>query len=258
MNDLLIQTVLTNIMTVILSLFSELYFLSAFFERKETSRFTNLTVYLTTSLLFFVSLQFIENRALNLLILALCTVLVTVTVSTYWGNRILFTLLFLAFSSVSEFIVALITQLIFSIEFSQLREGNIYLVGMLLSKFLSLVVFAVLHIVKHHSLTGKRSKYWGILFLLPITTLLTAFVLVMPLMNSVTDDQTKGFSLIVMIGLIICNLYVFRFIDVICHSARPCCCPIECPNTPQTDLFGDKLYTEKIHETSCKNRPKVL
>lgn len=249
MNNELIQTFLSNIGTVILSVFSTRYFFHCFFERKQLKHIFTVWIYLISSLAFFVSLQFVEDRLLNMTILIGCTLILSRLFEMRWYNNILFTLLFIAISSICELMVATITVLLFSVEFSEVREGVLYLAGMFLSKFIALVLFATLKIVKHHSLTEKRKQGWCVLFLFPITTLLILLIQFYIMRHYLTSSLTNNIILLSMICLIICNLCVVRFIDTIWQVAEQ----------EQKLAVSDNLIKEQEHQYALivKNNSEI-
>lgn len=215
MTNEIIQSCLVNLNTVILSVFSTQYFFHCFFEKKRLNRLASILIYILTSLVFWSSLQFIDSRFLNMALLIGCTIVISLFFNMRWYNRVLFTLLFIALSSICEFIVAMVMLLLFSVNFSALRDGIYQLAGMILSKFIALILFAILKITKHHSLTGKNKQSWSMLFLFPATTILIIFVQFSILRYFPTNNPLNTYTLISMICLIICNLLGFRFIDTI-------------------------------------------
>lgn len=220
MNNEIIQSCLTNVITVILSIFSTQYFFDSFFERKRLNRWLCASGYILVSLAFFSSLQLIENRSLNMVILLGCTYLLSLFFTMKWYNRLLFTLLFITVSAICELAIALIMVSLLRIEFGNLQDDNFRLTGMLLSKFVSFALFALLRIKKHHFLSGKRKQSWNILFFLPSTTILVLLVLFKCIEFIPSNNSLKSFILVSIICLIICNFYIFRFIDTLWQSTE--------------------------------------
>lgn len=215
MNTEFVQLLLTNIMTVVLSIISAKYFFSSFFSLKQPIHLLKILVYLTASFMFFGSLQFVNNRFLNMVVLTACIVLIAFLFSTHWRNYILFSILFVAISSICEFITGMFSLILFNVAFSELQQGVMRLGGMLFSKFLALVLFALIRMKKHHSLVAKQRFGWGVLFSLPTTTLLILIILYYIMYTSRSNASLQTYIIICMSCLSICNLLVFRFIDTI-------------------------------------------
>lgn len=240
MTHAFIQTALSNICTVIISIFSTLYFFQCFFEKKKSNRWVNACVLMSMSLAFWCTLQFIESRSLNVIILLACTYFISLRFAMKWYNGILFTLLFFAISSICEVVVALLTVLLYKIEYADLREGVFLFSGMLLSKFVAFTLFAILRFKKHHILFGKHKQSWFILFLLPTATILVALGQINYMRFQSVQNSSNIITLISMIFLILCNHYVFRFIDTIWQSAE----------TDQKLVVADNLLLEQERQYS--------
>lgn len=250
MNTEFIHSCLSNISTVIISVFTTQYFFHCFFDKQRLSRFVSALIYILTSLAFFSSLQFVNNRVLNMTLLVGCTFAISLLFEMRWPNRMLFTLIFIAISTICEFIIAMLILLLFSIEFSELREGIYQLAGMLLSKFLALILFATLKIKKHHSLTGKSKQDWSILFVLPTTTIFVLFVQFMIMSHVPTNSPLKTPILFSMICLFICNIHGFRFIDTIWKSIE----------SEQKFAVADNLLNEQVRQyaSMIENHQEII
>lgn len=220
MNNEIIQSYLTNIITVILSIFSTQYFYDSFFERKRLNRWLCASGYVLVSLAFFSSLQFIENRSLNMVILVSCTYLLSLFFTIKWYNQLLFSLLFIAISSICEIIIVQLLVNLFHIAVSDTREGIFLFVGMLLSKFTTFVCMALLRTRKYHFLAGKRLQGWIVLLILPISTLVVILIQYFFMWNFSPNSTMHTYTLISMCCLFICNLIVFRFIDTFWKTAE--------------------------------------
>jgi len=215
MNYEFIQTGLSNVCTVIITIISYQYFYSCFFENKKWNQILKRALFAGISVLFWCSLQFVEDRTLNLFILLSCTFIVSLLYKMKWYNNILFTFIFYAISSLCEVIVASLTMVVFQVEYADLRKGIFLFAGMLLSKFFSFAIFAVFKLKKHHYLFGKHKQSWIIVFLLPITTVLVVLGQINFMRFQTESSPLQILVIFSMIGLIFCNHYVFRFIDTI-------------------------------------------
>lgn len=220
MNYDMIQTGLSNICTVIISIFSTQFFFHCFFEKKQQNRWLNACVLALVSVVFWSSLQFIEDRSLNMIILLGCTYIISLQFSMRWYNNLLFTLLFFAISSICEVIVALFIVMLYHIEYADIRKGVFLFSGMLLSKFIAFTIFAILRLRKHHFLFGKNKKWWSIAFLLPTTTVLIGLGQINYMRFQSASSPLQITVIFSMICLIFCNHYVFRFMDTIWQSAE--------------------------------------
>lgn len=137
-----------NIIDLSMNLFSTVitYFLSDYFFDTFGAKNKNtfIDVLSTVSFVaFFFSLNYVESKIANVIIMALCTFTVTLKYDFKLYNKILFTVLFVVISALAELIAGLFVMIVFSLDSVGVRSGEYYL-GVVLSEFLALIFFFVI------------------------------------------------------------------------------------------------------------------
>ncbi len=132
---------IVNLFGTLITYFAASCFFSSFGEKKSKA-FVNVLILVSFASLF-LSLNFLQIKAVNMLILALCSFTVALKYDFKLYNRLLFTVLFVIISALAEFIAGLFVTIAFSLDFLGIRLGEYYF-EVVLSKLLTLVfVFIV-------------------------------------------------------------------------------------------------------------------
>ena len=164
-----------------------------------------------------VSMTFFRGSAINMIITILLTLCISCLFSMKWYNHIFITVSYIAISSVCEYIVGIFISIIFSINLQTGQTGIFYSVGLLFSKFLALIIIILIRVKKHKLLTSKYRKQFGLILIIPITTIAllllhTKYFVMIP----ENDHIMLGIALICYTALIISNILVFNIIDNLC------------------------------------------
>lgn len=171
-------------------------------------------------ILSFVSLAFITNKVMNLLLLLLGTYLLADVFDLKLHNKILFTVLFIGISSVIELIVVALIMALFSITMEEATTGLYNIMGLILSKHLAILLFRFIKHSKHNILPAKYKKHYSIVYTLPITTLITIFPFFYSMQYSTLNLSLNFVYIVSLILLVMSNVLIFHYIDGIVETLQ--------------------------------------
>ncbi len=122
----------------------------------------------------------------------------------------------LAFSilgALSELVVAIASSYILNVDMATLKTGFYFMIGNVLSKFLTCLIISIIRIGKHALPIGKLKGLWVYFSLLPIVSVILVFVL-SDYMYTIVGHSLKQTICIVSIFLLITvNVLLFYVID---------------------------------------------
>lgn len=205
-----------NIFNTIITFFSANYFFCSFEDRKKKILINVLSI--ISFIAFFLSLSYVENKIVNMIIMLLCMFTITLKYNFKLYNKFLFTVLFVVISALAELVTGLLIMIVFSLDSVSAESGVYYSLGVVLSKFLALIFFFVIRSFKHRSLSGKFKKKWIVIYTLPLATILIIFVEYFSMKYYPDNDSLKTTALISMIFLIFSNMLIFKIADGIIDS----------------------------------------
>ena len=104
-------------------------------------------------------------------------------------------------------------MLVFSIDMETAKSGNYNIMGILLSKFIALLIFFILKSARHSALFGRFRRNWAVIYVLPIATILVIFAEYYSMWYYPDNNFLKTIALVSMISLIFSNLFIFRLVD---------------------------------------------
>lgn len=164
-----------------------------------------------------LSTTFFRGKIINIIITLLMTCFISFLFDMKWYNYILLSVSNIAISSVAELIVGTLMSLAFSISMDVGRTGIYYAIGMILSKFLSLIIVILIRAKKHKLLSSRYRKQFGIILIIPITTIAIILLQTKYFVQIPENDYlTLGIALVCYTTLIVSNVIVFDIIDNLC------------------------------------------
>ena len=170
---------------------------------------------------FFLSPLVFGKSLANAIVLLIIPFVVAFKYSLKIYNKVLFAIVFVATSSVSE----ILTQIILSFAFdtdtqSVIYESKVYFVtGVVLSKLFAFVIFFVIGAFKNKVLVGKFSVKWLALYSLPIATLVICYTILHSTMMLGADDWIVYLALVGMLLLGLSNFMIFKLVNNIHRQA---------------------------------------
>lgn len=209
-----------NIMNLVIQTINaslHLYIAYVFFHSFYKCKFKRITsgiVYVVCSILLSFSMfLFRGNPVLYLIMFALTT-----SISLLFDGKLIFkviySILFLAIAAVIEAVVAITVNTAFGVDYAEGREGALFITGMLLSKFVLLMIIILLQTKKHSPILKQFKKKYYSIYLFPVSTLL--IIIAQHNIFVKNPNQTASslyFVLICYSLLMLANMIVFDFID---------------------------------------------
>lgn len=211
----LLQNILLNGLSAALTVYLFFLFYSAIAPRKTKKIITLLCLTLIT-VLFTITLAFVENRIINMAILFVLVISISFLFDMKWYNHLIMSLLIFSISVIAEIIVAGAVSIIFSIDLETGRTGIYYIMGLFLSKFLAYLFVIMFKLSKHKLLFGRFRKSTFFIILVPLSTMAVMllqynyFILIPKDNNSFVIATLLCYSL-----LILSNILMFDIIDSI-------------------------------------------
>ena len=188
---------------------------SQFWARAVERFFFYISLFVLISTLT-VSLLFLRDNPVMYLIIFIITFSISLMYNCKFSSKIIFSLIFLTIGAISEVATAIIINTIFSVDFLEGKQGAPYITGMLISKFILVIVVIMIKAKKHAPLLKQYQKNYFSIFLFPISTLLLGIAQHRIFLNN--PNQPNGMMFFILICytlLIIANFIVFDFIDTI-------------------------------------------
>ena len=131
-----------NLFSAVATYFLAAYFFASFGERKKHPIVNALSIILLAA--FFLSVNFAENRILSIIIMVLCVFTLGLKYDFKLYNKILFTVLFVIISALSELIAGLTVVIAFSLDSIEAFVGVYYYLGAVISKLLAFLFFFII------------------------------------------------------------------------------------------------------------------
>ncbi len=128
-------------------------------------------------------------------------------------NKLLYTILFIGISSVMELVTGWCIMMTFSIDLVTAKTGLYNSMGVIISKFLTVIVLFIIKRFRHNTFSGKFNTKYIPIYILPLATL---FVVLFEY-YAMWYFQGQGVLVIVgflsMLFLVFSNLFLFNVID---------------------------------------------
>ena len=205
--------VLVSLFNTITTFVSVKYFFSIFSDKTKTSRITYLAY-----ILFFLTPLVFNMPVINMVLLISSVFAVSLNFVFKLYNKVLFTLIFVAISGLTEIITVIIVTSLFNLTPDRATSGVFSAFGTMLSKFLCLLFCLIIGSVKNKTLIGKFKLNWISMYFLPISTFLVACVLYQSMFYYEDNTTLKNLSLVSLILLVIANVLIVRVINNIHES----------------------------------------
>ena len=128
-------------------------------------------------------------------------------------NKLLLTALCIAFNVAAEISAGFLIMTSFSIDFNEAKTGIYRTFGVLLSKLLVFTFFILIRAIKGGTLHGHFRKKWLSIYILPITTYLTVYVIYRSMQYYQNQVFLTNLTLASLIMLIISNMLIVKLMN---------------------------------------------
>lgn len=209
------MNVITEFVNATLNLYVSLFFFSSFWKRKFGARNTIL-IFFAADAIFTCSLLFFKGNAILYIPMMLATVMVAIPFESKLLHKFIFSIINLMIMGFVEMIVAIVLTSAFSMDFNGAKQGILYIVGILLSKFVAFIITLFIRLRKHKPLLKQFKKnYFGIL-LFPLSTLVIMILQHYIFLNSPNQGKYTYYAVLIAYSLLFfANIIVFDFIDAL-------------------------------------------
>lgn len=190
-------------------------FFFGIFATKRDSKFRTL-VLCVLSMIFIISLILLDNSLLSFVFLIFILVAISRLYKLKWTYCIFLSACVTLIFSFTELIIALCSSYILIVDFATLKTGYYFISGMLLSKLLTFIIFAIIKLGKHSLPIKKMGLLWGYISVLPITSFALIFIMVDYIYKIESNPTMQLITSIVFVLLIASNIFIFYVVDKIC------------------------------------------
>lgn len=207
------MTVITEFVNATLNLYLIYHFFSCFYKKKYGTAFA-LIMFLTADVIFTLSLLFLKGNIIMYIPAVITALMIAVLYDCTMLQRVIYTAIIFGIIGAIEMIVALVMTTALSLDFDGAKEGLLYIIGMLLSKFIVFLIILFIRLKKHSPLVNQYKKNYFGTFLFPLSTFI-----IMTLQHRIflsLPDQNQYMYYAVLIAytlLFLANIIVFDFID---------------------------------------------
>ena len=189
------------------------FFFSAFADKLVGKKAKKRIVSFFAFFIFFFAPLLISNSAVNMGVLIVCTYLITLNYDMRFYNKLLLTALCIAFNVAAEISAGFLIMTFFSIDFNEAKTGIYRTFGVLLSKLLVFTFFILIRAIKGGTLHGHFRKKWLSIYILPITTYLTVYVIYRSMQYYQNQVFLTNLTLASLIMLIISNMLIVKLMN---------------------------------------------
>ena len=189
------------------------FFFSAFADKLVGKKAKKRIVSFFVFFIFFFAPLLISNSAVNMGVLIVCTYLITLNYDMRFYNKLLLTALCIAFNVAAEISAGFLIMTSFSIDFNEAKTGIYRTFGVLLSKLLVFTFFILIRAIKGGTLHGHFRKKWLSIYILPITTYLTVYVIYRSMQYYQNQVFLTNLTLASLIMLIISNMLIVKLMN---------------------------------------------
>lgn len=209
-----IKELLFCIFNGLLTVYITCFFLAIFATKREVKFRTLLLCIL--SVIFIFSLILLDNSILSFVFLIFILIALSRLYELKWTYCIFLSACITLIFSFTELIIALCSSYILSVDFATLKTGYYFVSGMLLSKLLTFVIFAIIKLGKHRLPIKKIGLLWGYISVLPVTSFALIFIMVDYIYKIESNPTMQLITSIVFVLLIASNIFIFYVVDKIC------------------------------------------
>lgn len=208
-----LRRVIVEIISCLIEMWIAAFFFSAFRERRIQKKWLITAVFAVGAVYAALRITFLYFDKSIFIVSILLTFLVSLCYRFKIHNAVLMSIVISVISMISEVVMGIIMT--FSGISVQDTRSNIYLyiIAILLSKFLTCLVVVLVHKGRHQLFQSARgNKFLGIL-LLPVATVLLMIVISYLLYRFNINNLWKSLMLVALVVLIIANITIFYIID---------------------------------------------
>lgn len=210
-----LSTVIIEFINATLHLFIA-YFLFHSFWKLKWNKIVNTITFLALDICFTSSLLFLKGSFLHTIVIFILTVALSFLFKGKFVHRLVYTAIIFGVFAASEMIVAVSINEIYNLTFIDGKTGPLYIMGILFSKFFTLMIVIAVRIKKHSPLLSTFKQHSIMIFAFPFATF--AIIILQHAIFILNPNQSDFISVAVLICytiLIVSNVLIFEFIDML-------------------------------------------
>ena len=170
---------------------------------------------------FTVLLMILENGILKTLILIGITVCIANLFKLKLLSSVLLSLAAFAMGSLAEFVTTIFISVIFSVDTQTALKDNYYVLGVIMSKFITLIPIIAIRLKRRKSHYGTSTKKTVTLLLVPVSTIVVlTFYATLTNQFPIQSEALHTASLLCYAVLTVSNIILFDLIDHIYRDAE--------------------------------------
>lgn len=207
------MTVITEFVNATLNLYLIYHFFSCFYKKKYGTAFT-LIMFLASDILFTFSLLFLKGSIIMYIPAVITAIMIAVLYECTMLQKVIYTAIIFGIIGAIEMIVALILTTAFSLSFDGAKEGLLYIIGMLLSKFIVFLIILFIRLKNHSPLVNQYKRNFFGTFLFPLSTFIVMVLHHRIFLSFPSQSQYMYYAVLIAYTLLfLANIIVFDFID---------------------------------------------
>lgn len=204
----------TSVLSAVFNSFTSIvlakFFLSIFSKRIHQKK----ALLFISFLVFFLTLLFVSNAVLKLIILIACTYIVSTCYELSFHNKMLYTTIVMALSGLTEIIAGFVLMIVFSAGFNEIINSDIYMLfGSLLSKTFLLTVLVFISQYNSKVLIGKFKTTWLPIYILPLSTFIATWAFYCSMYYIQNNTFVRNLSMLSLLMLTIGDIFIIKFVD---------------------------------------------
>lgn len=167
---LTIDFIILQLANSCLMVYTFLLFFSSFSNRRFYGKKHWLFAFLIV-VAFSITLLFVANKIISVALILGLIALISSLFVLKWYNAFLLSLLGYVLGTLSEIVTALVFSMLFGVDIQTATKGHFYVLGILLSKFLTFLTIVFIRIKKQRSLYAGSTKKMLVVILIPCSTI---------------------------------------------------------------------------------------
>ncbi len=212
---MLFLNIVTEFVNAFLHFFLAYWLFDCFWQKLYRS-YISIGVLVVTSVICTPFLLCFKGSAIQYLALLVLSFCLSYLYQAKFLSRVLCTMIFFVIIAAIEMIVAFLMSWLFHVELTMIKEGVLFISGMLLSKFLMFILIISIKLKRKKALFQIVQKGNFTVFVYPFATL--AIILLQHGIFVYSPGQSDFISVLVLVCyslLIIANILIFEFIDTL-------------------------------------------
>ena len=204
--------ILASVINASLMVYIFVIFFSAF-SKKRFSNILHVAFLISIILIFSAVLIFVDDEIIRTAIFITITLIISCLYVFKWYNAILLSLLVYALGALSEIMTTALLSLLFSVDTQIAVEGPFFIMGLLISKFITFIFILFIRVKKKKILFSESLKKLPLLISIPCSTIIILLLQYYYFMSIPASSKSILPAMLCYTFLIFSNILVFNLIE---------------------------------------------